>query len=239
MTESRRRRVVQKEGLMTKARVLALLALLVLWPTPAHAAKGFWGWLEELSGPGPFNGPVAAMSLKCWHDDESRPCRPLKGHNRDVSNRNAEINQTFDISVGWLRSGNNPRFKDLVGSVNDSPDNYRNVTVVPVSGLFLFRPHRSVDIGPGAGVLLFFGDDVDAKPRLVLIPVSATWKPLLSTEWLRAHWGRVGRVVNLEFQASYITKGFTGADFGSTVTAYKPVREVLGTWGISIDFREW
>ena len=41
---------------MTRTRLLLMLIAVLLWPTQAHAARGFWGWLEELSGPGPFKG---------------------------------------------------------------------------------------------------------------------------------------------------------------------------------------
>jgi hypothetical protein len=223
---------------MTKARVLAVLAIIILWPSPAHAARGFWAWLEELSGPGSFDGPMYAMPIKCWHDGATVPCGYFKPHDPNVD-RNETINRTFEISFGVLDSGDRPRFKDLVASGRDDADNHRKVIVVPINGVFLFRPHRSLDIGPGAGVLLFFGDGVEANPRLVLIPVSATWKPLLSTTQSEDRTGRLGRMLGLEFQASYITKGFTGADFGSTQTTYRPVREVRATAGISLDFREW
>ena len=51
---------------MTKARILLLTLLVGLWPAQAHAARGFWAWLEELSGPGPFHGrPIVAFTVAC------------------------------------------------------------------------------------------------------------------------------------------------------------------------------
>lgn len=45
--------------------VLLSTSLLVLgMPSPAHANK-WWGWLEELSGPGPFHGTVLLGEIGC------------------------------------------------------------------------------------------------------------------------------------------------------------------------------
>ena len=47
---------------MRVARVLAVLTMVTFWSTPAHAARSWWGWLEELSGPGPFHGDDVLQS---------------------------------------------------------------------------------------------------------------------------------------------------------------------------------
>jgi hypothetical protein len=221
---------------MTRARVLAVLAVIVLWPTPAHAARGFWAWLEELSGPGFFDGPMYAMPVKCWHDGAAVPCRYLKGHDVGVQ-RNDNINRTFELSGGVLRSGDRRRFKDRDAIALDADKNNRNVTVVPINGALRFRPYPWLDVGPGIGVLMFFGESVEAKPRIVLLG-NATWKPGLSTSALRSRTGALGRMFGVELQASYITKGFTAADFGSTSSSYTPRRELRGSIGFSLDLRE-
>lgn len=221
---------------MTRARVLAVLVVIVLWPTPAHAARGFWAWLEELSGPGPFDGPMYAMPVKCWQGSRSVKCHPFRGHDVDAV-RNDNINRTIELSGGVLWSGDHPRFKDRDAIALEADTNNRNVIVIPINGVLRFRPYAWLDVGPGVGVLMFFGDGVKAKPRLVLLG-NATWKPFLWKSKRNDSYSRLERMLGLELQASYITKGVTAADFGSTSSSYTPRRELRGSIGLSFDLRE-
>ena len=75
-----------KEISMRHARVLMLMMVAALWPATAHAARGWWGWLEELSGPGPFMGvmystPVGAGVKSNRHATTSRD-RAVRGTER-------------------------------------------------------------------------------------------------------------------------------------------------------------
>ena len=63
---------------MTRTRLPLLIMIVVLmWPTPAHAARGFWGWLEELSGPGPFKGWGYIQPVACV-DRETNRLKPTQ-----------------------------------------------------------------------------------------------------------------------------------------------------------------
>lgn len=215
---------------MTKARVVVLLAVIVLWPVAAQAADGWWAWLEELSGPGYFTGPMYSLPVKCWQDGEPTTCGC--GLFRTV-----RYDKSIRITVGWLSSGDRARFKDLPAAGKDDPNNHRRVIAIPLNAALMFRPQRSIDIGPGAGVLLFAGQDVNVHARLVLIPVSASWKFLLSNnDWEDTHWRRA---FALEFQTYYITKGFTGQSFGSSVTTYRAPAELRASVGLSVNLGAW
>jgi hypothetical protein len=100
----------------------------------------------------------------------------------------------------------------------------------------MFRPHRSVDLGPGAGVLLFSGTGVEAHARFVVIPVNLSWKPFLSKD--SCHPGAFGRGFSLDVQTAVITKGFTGRDFGDSTTSFRSGPEMRFLAGISYDFAE-
>lgn len=218
---------------MKQMRVLIVMLVVGLWPATAHAARGWWGWLEELSGPGFFDGYVFSTEVRCWKKDGSHiPCSPFgkKGLTNDRKERFARY---FEISAGALTSRDRPRFKDLVTSLKDTPANHRSVWVVPVSGAYMFRLHRSIDLGSGAGVLVFAGKDVEAHARLVLIPVTGSWKFLLTKDGWPNTW--LSRAIGLDFHVNYITKGFTGRDFGDTVTTFKSVPEFKVLAGISVD----
>jgi hypothetical protein len=220
---------------MRYARVLVLMTVAALWPATAHAARGWWGWLEELSGPGHFDGPVFSLELKCWKGTEPTPCNRFKRPDA-TTERNRRLDKYLEVTVGALTSRDRPRFKDLEGTAADSPANHEAVRAYPLTAAVMFRPHRSVDIGPGAGVLLFSGTGVEEHARFVLVPVNLSWKPFLSKDsW---HPNAVGRGLSLDVQTEVILKGFTGRDFGDTTTSFRSGREMRFLAGISYDFAE-
>ena len=221
---------------MRQARVLMLIVLMMAWPTAAHAARSWWGWLEELSGPGPFTGPMYSHNVRCWNGrGEEVPCQSLKAEIK--MNSEEKIKKTLQVSFGYLTSGSRARFKDLVDSGQDTPDNHRTVHAVPINATMMFRVHRSLEVGPGIGVLFLGGSDVNASPAFVLLPVSASWKFLrLKSSWQNTN---LARIVSLELQSNFITRGYDGKNFGSTVTTFKSGPELTWSAGIAIDFREW
>jgi hypothetical protein len=211
------------------------MTVVALWPATAHAALGWWGWLEELSGPGFFDGPMGSIEVKCWQGRDRRECRPFSRQDPNKQ-RNERFDRYLQITFGGLTSRSRPRFKDLVALGRDTPDNHLPVRVFPLSVEYMFRPHPSIDIGPGAGVLLLTGTHVDAHARLVLIPVTACWKFLLTADSPAP--SKLRRAIGLSFQTVYITKGFSGRDFGDGVTTFRSKPELRALAGISIDITE-
>jgi hypothetical protein len=207
---------------MTRARLLPLMmTAILLWPSPAHAARGFWGWLEELSGPGPFKGggyvqPVACVDPKthrlkwCWRTlDEDK------------------VPQTLMVSVGVFNSGDGPRFNDL--SETDA-DNQGNVRLWSVSGLYVFRV-GAFEIGPGAGLVRLSGAGFDPFYKLVLTPINASFAPL-ALKWKT----RRARALRLELDSSFIAQGFTGADFNNSRTSFDSGPEFITRGTLVVDF---
>jgi hypothetical protein len=134
------------------------------------------------------------------------------------------------VKVGRFRSKDGPRFKDLPAT---DPDNQGRVSAFPVSGLFLFRLHRSVDVGAGAGFLRVSGKGFDPLYRLSLTPISASVTPLaLNCAWQEKRWAYI---IRAEFETSYIRGGFKGTDFNNTRTSFKSGPEVLTRVGFAID----
>ena len=101
-------------------------------------------------------------------------------------------NGTLEVTAGALTSRDRPRFKDQDAAAEDKA-NQDTVYAYPLSAQFMFRPHRSLDLGPGAGVLLFSGKDVEARARFVVIPVSLSWKPFLTKDAWRPGIRSAGR----------------------------------------------
>src|SRR5882672_10009357 len=164
---------------MKWGRLVVLLGVITLWPSGAYAASGFWAWLEELSGPGPFHGWVLAAPVLCTNDDVLVSCQA-----RSESHRPKRL---LVVSIGGLGSGDNLRFKDEA----NTPDR-REVNVLQVSGTYMFRLHPTVDVGFGAGALRFSGHGFDPLWRFTLIPASVSARPLaLVKQWQYKWWAYV------------------------------------------------
>lgn len=218
---------------MRYARVVMLMMIAALWPATAHAARGWWGWLEELSGPGYFHGPLISVEAKCWKGTEPVPCSRFKRKDPSVE-RDQRLDRYLEVTIGGLTSQERPRFKDPVTAADAA--NHDPVWAIPLSAEFMFRPHRSLDLGPGAGVLLFTGTGVESHARFVVNPLNLSWKPFLTKS--TSHPGTFGRSFSFDVQTLVITKGFTGQDFNGTAASLQPRREMRLLAGFSWDFAE-
>lgn len=218
---------------MRRARLLVLFAIAVASPVTAYAQDGWWAWLEQMSGPGYYQGPMGSVPLVCWHDTDRVDCGWFKAQPKPRPERNDRLNKFLQVSFGVLTSNDRPRYKDLPAT----GANIEHVILVPVNATFMFRPHRSLDIGPGAGAFLFFGPNLNDRARFVLMPVAASWKFLLT----KRSWPdtRRRRIFGLEFQTYYITKGFDNNSFGNSASTSKIPPELKGMIGLSIDLGEW
>ena len=205
---------------MQKARLIIFVVAVALWPAPAHAS--FWSWLEELSGPGPFRGYMFSFTVACVSDDTLKAC-PVS---------HDDTRQTIVVRFGRFHSNEDrPRFKDL--PVSDA-DNRGEVHVMPVSGLWMFRLHRSLEAGSGIGFMRVSGDGFDAFSKVSLTPLSATFTPFaLSEDLAKSRWAYVLRV---ELDTSYFPQGFSGTDFNNSRTTFDSGPEFLTRAGFVLDF---
>ena len=238
---------------MKKTRLIFLIGLLALSPSRADA-KGWWGWLEELSGPGPFKGTPPldlSVTLFCHKVDEQnalrwclRPGDLKKNPFADFltpppvsakSNLSEKITQGIDVRYFHLSSDAD---KSLFPA--DSPQDKRAVIVNIVEVLYFLRPYRALDVGVGAGWINLSGDSLTAErksfqefstSRMTLTPVHLALTPAA----LWPHPPPALKMFRLEFEEKYITRGFTGADFGDSVTAFKVGGELRSTWRIAVD----
>lgn len=204
---------------MQKARLMVFVVAVALWPATAHAS--FWSWLEELSGPGPFRGYMFSFTVACVQDDRLKACPA----------GDADTRQTIVVRFGRFHSKEDrPRFRDLPAS---DGDNQGEVHVMPVSGLWLFRLHRSLEAGPGIGFMRVSGDGFDAFSKVSLTPLSATFTPFaLSEELAKSRWAYVVRV---ELDTSYFPQGFKGLDFNNNRTTFDSGPEFLTRAGFVLD----
>jgi hypothetical protein len=111
-------------------------------------------------------------------------------------------------------------------------DNRGEVTVVPVTGLYLFRLHKSLEAGPGAGFMRVSGRGFSPFYRLVLTPVSVSFAPLELVGDGKSDWSRVLRV---ELDTGVVPQGFKGSDFNNSRTTFKSGPEFLTRGGVIAD----
>jgi hypothetical protein len=219
---------------MRCARLLMLFAIVVASPATANADDGWWAWLEALSGPGPFGGPMGSHPMHCWtKDGKSTNCRG------DLSlNKTEPIFRTVRLTYGVLSSYSFARQK--VGYVappagtpssNDEP-----VYAIPIVATFTVRTGRAWEFGTGGGGLFFAGKDVNSNARLVATPITVSWRFLVrntKTDTVkRQRWAIQG-------QTYLIIKGFHGTSFSAVDNGYKtsPL-ELSGLIAVSYTFLE-
>jgi hypothetical protein len=207
---------------VTRTRIMLLTVLIGLWPAHAHAARGFWAWLEELSGPGPFHGrPIVAFTVACIGPDHTLEwCTP------------EDKRPSIVIQLGSLHTEGGPRFSDLSP---DDPDNKGEVRVVPFSAGVMYHPHQTLAFGPAVGFMRFSGKGFSSFYRLTLTPVSMSVTPFAAFDWKSDGAKRLARVLRFELETSFVPQGFSGKDFNNLRTRFDSGPEFLTRVATVID----
>jgi hypothetical protein len=234
------------------ARILAGACLLCLvTPAPADALIGR-GWLERLSGPGPFRGWSLDARLLCLATPEKVDLRSMA--------------QTFDDSPGvarltfprsengraWITGAgchfldsNRPRLEfgleygrlhsvrnvlDYRGRPGDDSEPRVNLNTFMVTADI--RVNRILDVGAAIGRGAFSSpDDVFGDfTRTVTQPMRLTTRPLsaFSTD------KRLEALV-VRFDATKFLGEFTAEDFGARPGTFSEPGEIIWTWSIRVD----
>jgi hypothetical protein len=203
-----------------KTRVALLAALLALWPAHAQAARGFWAWLEELSGPGPFYGrPMVSLTVACFDSDYA-----LESCARDFNRERP----TLVVRFGRLHTEDTPRFADV-------PDDRREVRVFPLSVGVMYHPHSAFSLGPSVGFMRFSGEGFSPFYKLTLTPMSMAVTPLAFGDWKDK---RLARILRFELETSFVPQGFKGSDFENPNTRFDSGPEFLTRFATVIDLGE-
>jgi hypothetical protein len=234
------------------ALTLCLLAHLAL-PSPAHA---WWHWIDELSGPGPFNGFEVDLRLVCFSEqvatkkvDEERDdnqrlkkamlagslppgCRfkPVPLENQ----RRASLN--LDVAYLWANRSN----------LQYADQGRHSVHLFILRPTFWVRPARSIEVGAGVSLYHFDGNSFNAFSRVVIEPLIFDLKPLAlirdalgqsDKNDLRDHpdsqWDLL---VSLRFGMAFIPKGFDATDFGAIPGTYHTPHDFLPTVSLFLDW---
>lgn len=226
--------------------VVAGVCLLLLAPAPAHALWG-GGWLEKLSGPGPFRGQVFDARLLCVategastrdRGDEAIGSRityalgdrawltPAGCHRLKPDEKRVE----FGVDFGFLGSQANVLDYTNRGVLGDDDTEVNVRTFMVTADL---RVNRVLDVGAGIGRASFNPEREDlfeGFSRVVLQPIRVTTRPLAifsERAWTEA--------LLLRFDATKFNGRFTAEDFGARPGSFNEPGEITWSWSIRVD----
>jgi hypothetical protein len=206
---------------MTKrAFACVLLAVASIVATPSDAAAGLWDVLEQLSGPGEFDGnQVLTGKVSCWEDGVLKVTKAMLEPDLNDPCLYFEIRQLHVDPKGPYQAVN---------------------ATISAAGLSI-QLHRSIEVGASFGVAVFTttvaGKDYQVvnpvlAPRLVFKPLRVLlprWKNNPRLGFLQMHYRPTVRFGNID-----------GADFGAPADTFSSGTELLaksGSW-IVIDVLE-
>jgi hypothetical protein len=222
---------------MLRPTKLVLIGMLfVLMSAGNAAAKDWWGWLEEFSGPGPFEGPLFGSSLGlnfCVRDPSSV----------QLSVESLEIGAHHDDAVSpcvWVDA--------RVLHARESQGFPSTNAFLVDSGLALsFRGLASA--GAGLGMIRMISDAAGGNAyvtRLTILPRITVSPLLLLGEAQRFLFKRDSPpprwlgVVKAYYKPTFVAGSLSAADFGVPDLDWPGGgNEWQQSWGISFDFLEF
>jgi hypothetical protein len=208
-------------------RLCVFSLLFAALPAVAHADSGWWDTIEGFSGPGPFTGFTVSMRVHCIREyGDSEKTYQLGWCVSDIDDN---IKVLINVEGGFYSSGSNPRFKD-------TPNDTAAVHLTRIHSTYMYRVSPVIDVGVGAGFMIFSGSGFDNQVHGVLTPVSVTFTPFgflrkgptaLATKW--------GRALRVNFTSSFVTGDIRAIDFNSPST-YLRNGEFNSKLGIGFDW---
>src|SRR4051812_17917857 len=108
---------------MRRVQAITLLVLLILLVRPAPASAGFWAWLEEWSGPGPFKGYTVLLTA-CSQDGffKASPVAVNDRFHTEQWSNAKKFHAQYTKSAGQLIGAKTPSEKVLFRRLLANPD---------------------------------------------------------------------------------------------------------------------
>lgn len=219
-----------------QAIVLTLTVAACLSPGVVSAQGMGKGWLERLSGPGPFDGDEYDFRIVCFYGES--PTDRVSDHSFLWFQR-----RNTQEGVGnscWSDSAPNLRMYVMVEADSfesqennlqpDANSERAEVELFSVKPALMVRVHSTLDVGAGFGLNWFSGDAFDSFFRASLQPVRVLWTPLAAINPRNARL----RFLRIPLQATVFHGRFASADFGA-VGSFSARNEVLWSSGFVID----
>ena len=224
-----------------KTGVRSLLVCLVVLTMPRDAFA-LWGWIEQMSGPGPFTWAIQVPfdRLACvvkTADGQTTVVHTLvmpRGEGQADGKRDNDaylacvrddpdaIKLFVSTELGVAASSRN----ELFANANDDVHQVRWITA---RALAFYRATRFLDLGAGIGVNRFSGRDFNRMYR-VSIPLQARIVPAGFAKGANPKW----RAFYLEVQTDFFPSTFTSADFGAPGN-WRSSNEFVGSYFLGVD----
>lgn len=199
---------------MTRKSLLVLGVMVAATLMTPRQSEAVIGWLEELSGPGPFLAvqlPADRVICIARGSNENLGVASAWGSARDKSAAQAACARDDPRGVKAFVSVEFPigRSRENQLFPQDPKGDRNRVTLIGVRPVFFVRATPGVDLGAGIGFTRFSGDAFDSFTR-VTIPLRARIVPA-------AFNGKASRATALyiALQGDLYPKMFTAADFGA------------------------
>jgi hypothetical protein len=207
---------------------LAVLAVLVL-PVAARA-DGLLSWLGRLSGPGPFLGGNVSVCVTTTAKGDEQPetvglffsCK-----NSRLEKRHTSIYVDAGAGLAWAN--------ELDYSGQDIAGKSERVTYLKAGGSVMYTAAPALDLGVGAGVMVFNGPRFSSFVSPYIQPIKVAVRPLLlgrpssGDEMERRGW--------LMLTASWmiLLDTIDGAKFGAPADPLRERYENLPQFGVAVD----
>ena len=214
---------------MKTLRFCVCALLLLSLPRPAYAQSDFWDWIESFSGPGPFHGSFHSVNSRLLCTESTGGTHTVNWWCGDDTRPN--IRTVLSAEVAWPDSDSNPRFADAVSELQNNGKVRATRFVVNYS----YRFHPMIDLGVGAGVLVFSGDDFRNQSHPVVSPLTLTFTPLgfLHGDGNVARWGRL---IRIKYAERYVMGDIRAQDFNSLKSTYFKSGEWNTNISVMVDF---
>jgi hypothetical protein len=233
----------------------------IVTAVPAEATGP--GWIDQLSGPGPFVSLDIQWRLACIQDSQVPKTTPTDPPGNDET---GALRSLDSFEKGWTRSlaalggagcliGHDKRpsgsFNFKVAhwwSVNndlkysDTYDHGVRVWELEPNFATFVDSSRFFEINSGAGVLFIRGEGFDSFHRFYLKPIQITIYP--GTTLRKAGEGSAGgvralRPFGLSFGILMMPKGMDATDFGAIPGTFHTDKEIQATFAVTWDLSRY
>lgn len=213
------------------ARCLMTMLLVFACASSAEAAKkSFWGWLDELSGPGPFTpdnlGTVTFTALTRSTDREHQ----LKLFEVDPARRKWFV-------VGELGSW---KAEPKKGFLRPSLFTAHGLAYFPLSGLLSSPVVAGLDAGAGLGVYRLREDEAGGRVKSSFSAAIPLRLRITPARWAGNQKSTVVRRlsgVTYAVGGDLLLDGFSPGDF-TAPAGYRPTRDFLWRVGFQVDLNQ-
>ena len=208
---------------MKSALNVSALVLVALMASARPAQANWWDWMQEWSGPGPFESRGNALWTAC-----TKP---------------------YDASDQKVQNDNPCFFIDTRSFVTKAKDNFPvQVTANFLDAGLTWRVRRPVEIGLGVGLMVATGSKTATRltltgPRVVLKPVLLVSELLHTNPKLfdyesHPRVSRIAHILKFYVRGSVIAGHLTGDDLGVPLSDFDRKFEFVLSRGFLIDFGE-